>query len=130
MTVPFYENFEKALSKLASFADQGIKDELDRAGLIQAFEFTLEQCWKSIQKRSGQEGSQINSPKQAFLWALGQSWIEKKDEEIWLAMLSDRNLSSHTYREALALEIANRVQNSYIFQFKSLLSHMKDYSIS
>ena len=34
-------------------------------------------------------------------------WLD--DEERWLKLLDDRNLTSHTYREALALEIYRRI---------------------
>jgi len=51
MSFKFYQNYEVAFNKLNQFAKQELKDDLDKAGLIQGFEFTFEQCWKAIQKR-------------------------------------------------------------------------------
>ena len=36
------------------------------------------------------------------------------DEETWLGMLRDRNMTSHLYHEGLASEIADRVMNLYV----------------
>lgn len=107
------KNFELALSKLNTFIQQGIVDELDRAGLIQGFEFTFEQAWKALQKRGRTEGITIASPKQAFEWAMEQGWIPSTDEQLWLDMLKDRNLTSHTYRESVAKDVAENILNSY-----------------
>ena len=65
MNSSFYLNFETALSKLVSFCDQFDGSEIQRAGVIQAFEFTFEQCWKAIQKKAGTEGVTIASPKKS-----------------------------------------------------------------
>lgn len=45
-----HENFSKALAKLREFVAMPIENERDRAGVIQAFEFTFEQCWKAFQR--------------------------------------------------------------------------------
>ncbi len=39
------DNFAKALARLREFAALPIANDRDRAGVIQAFEFTFEQCW-------------------------------------------------------------------------------------
>jgi len=121
----FYGNFEKALTKLLEFQKIGIKDELDRAGFIQAFEFTFEQAWKAIQKKSGEEGFPVSSPMQAFSWGLSRGWITTGSEAAWVGMVKDRNLTTHTYRESLAEEIHGRIESSYIGMFNELLSAMK-----
>jgi len=43
-----FQNFEKALNKFNEAALQPNLDELERNGLIQRFEFTLELVWKVI----------------------------------------------------------------------------------
>lgn len=65
-----HENFHKALSKLESFVREPIVTERDRAGVIQAFEFTFEQCWKTFQKIAHREGIKSNSPRQSLQAAL------------------------------------------------------------
>jgi len=125
MANTFYQNFEVALSKLTEFCQHFDKSEIQRAGIIQAFEFTYEQCWKAIQKKAGEEGITIASPKKAFEWAFQNGWISQQDESVWLEILSDRNLTTHTYREAMALQVSGNIVASYREHFQKMLSAMK-----
>jgi nucleotidyltransferase substrate binding protein (TIGR01987 family) len=118
------ENFRKTLTQLKLYLDTPIVDDRDRAGIIQAFEFTFEQSWKAIQKIAGRVGSEVGHPKQAYTLAMQSGWIDRKDEIYWLQLLSDRNLTSHTYREALASEILQRIQNQYVSMFEGLLQSL------
>ena len=76
-------------------------------GTIQRFEFTFELFWKSLQRLLADQGIAANSPKSVLQRAFRLGWLE--DEATWLRMLDDRNLTSHTYREALAREIYSRI---------------------
>ena len=118
-------NFQKTLEELDAFLKLPIQNNRDIAGIIQAFEFTFEQCWKSIQKIAGQQGVEVGSPKSAFSYALQNSWIRLKDESFWLELLKDRNLTSHTYQEDLAKEVLNRIQNRYLRMFQELLAELE-----
>ena len=110
---PTIDNFGKALSKLREFTAMPIVDDRDRAGVIQAFEFTFEQCWKVFQQVALGEGIVCASPRQALQAALQLKLIDAADEQVWLDMLHDRNMTSHLYQEALALEISQRVVHCY-----------------
>jgi nucleotidyltransferase substrate binding protein (TIGR01987 family) len=125
MSSLFYVNYELALTKLTQFCNQYDGSEIQRAGIIQAFEFTFEQCWKAIQKKAGSEGVVIASPKKAFEWAFQNGWIGADKENIWLEILSDRNLTSHTYRTAMAESVAKHVIEIYLSEFQALLQKMK-----
>ena len=46
--------------------------------------------------------------------------------EIWLQMLQDRNLTSHTYDEGTAIKIYNNIKNEYAKLFEQLLGRMKE----
>ena len=109
----FYSNFETALSKLNQFLHQGIQDDLDRAGLIQGFEFTFEQCWKAIQKQAKHEGLTAASPRQAFKTALSWGWIKEEDEANWLEMTKDRNATTHVYRDEVAHSLTDKIVKVY-----------------
>jgi nucleotidyltransferase substrate binding protein (TIGR01987 family) len=50
---------------------------------------------------------EANSPKAVLQQAYRLRWLD--DEQAWLALLKDRNLTSHTYQEPLALEIYRRI---------------------
>lgn len=43
------------------------------------------------------------------------------DEEIWLTMIKDRNMTPHLYQEEMAKEIATRIIDCYINEFNKLI---------
>jgi nucleotidyltransferase substrate binding protein (TIGR01987 family) len=123
--LPPYVNFEAALGKLLEFTRLYDGSEIHRAGLIQAFEFTFEQCWKTLQKKAGGEGVVIASPKKALEWAMAAALFPPTEEAAWLTLLKDRNLTSHTYREKMAREIAENILRLHAPAFSRLLLRLK-----
>jgi len=119
------ENYRKTLFKLKEFNAMPVKNDRDRAGIIQAFEFTYEQSWKCIQKIAGKLGQSAPAPKLAFMVALQLGWIEPADEPSWIKMIDDRNLTSHTYKEDVAKEVLTRISGIYIPLFAKLLSKLE-----
>lgn len=119
-----FENFRKALAKLEEFTSDPVSSERDRAGVIQGFEFTFEQCWKTFQKIAHQEGLEANSPRQSLKVALQLGIIEANDEENWLQMMQDRNLTSHLYQENLAELICQRIINSHLSLLQGALKRI------
>jgi nucleotidyltransferase substrate binding protein (TIGR01987 family) len=105
------------LSRLREFAAMPVTNDRDRAGIIQAFEFTFEQCWKAFQQIASAQGIAAASPRQALQAAVQLDLIVADDEETWLEMLHDRNMTSHLYQEAVAGEIARRVIDRYLALF-------------
>ena len=123
--VALHKNFELAFEKLKQFVSNFDGTEVQRAGIIQAFEFTYEQCWRTLQKRSGQEGLNIASPKKAFEYALQSNLIPTDDETLWLKMIEHRNLTTHTYNAGLATEIQKTISAAYVPAFEKLLALLK-----
>ncbi|MCC6143664.1 MAG: nucleotidyltransferase substrate binding protein [Candidatus Hydrogenedentes bacterium] len=81
-------------------------DDVIRDATIQRFEFTFEAVWKALKLYLDHQGLQANSPREVFRQAFAEKLIETEEEaDEWIAMLEDRNLTSHVYREALAEEI-------------------------
>jgi len=111
------KNFEKAVEKLIEFLNfwESHPSEAVQAGVIQAFEFTFEIFWKTFQKIGQSEGVAIASPKAALSFAFQSGFIE--NEAIWLNLLNDRNMTSHTYHEMLAQEIFERIKEAYALEF-------------
>ena len=60
-------NLNLALASLEEFLAEPIRTNRDRAGIIQAFEFTYELAWKTLQKLAQDEGLHAASPRQAVL---------------------------------------------------------------
>ena len=76
---------------------------------IQRFDFSIELFWKALKKKLFHDYSiDAQSPKTV----LQQAYINRliTNEKIWLDMIKDRNLTSHTYNQELALEIYHRIQ--------------------
>jgi len=115
------ENFTATLASLKSFLDMPIQTDRDKAGIIQAFEFTFEQCWKALQQHAASSGVSVGSPKSAFTYALQNNMINAKNERVWLEMLEDRNLTSHTYKKELADQVIKRIRDQYLTAFEGLL---------
>jgi len=120
-----YEYFEQALTKLEFFLKDFDQSEVQRAGIIQAFEFTFEQCWKYLQKMAQIEGVNVASPKKAFQWAFSANLISTDQEQIWLSMIDERNQTTHTYRDAIAAKVLSNIQSHYAGAFQKLLEKVK-----
>lgn len=112
--LPAVDNFGKALAKLREFAAAPVEDERDRAGIVHAFEFTFEQCWKAFQRVAADQGLVAASPRQSLQAAVQLELIATTDEKAWLNMLRDRNMTSHLYHDQVAREIADRVVRLYL----------------
>ena len=117
-------NFRKTLDQLKKFAQMPIQNDRDKAGIFQAFKYTFEQSWKAMQKKAGHEGVEIGSPKKAFMFAFQNGWIDKSHELIWLKMIEDRNLTTHTYKEDIANEVLQNIIRDYIPAYTAVLFAM------
>jgi nucleotidyltransferase substrate binding protein (TIGR01987 family) len=79
-------------------------------GTIQRFEFTIELFWKALKKKLLRDyGVDTQGPKMV----LQQAYVNKliTDEKMWLDMLDDRNVTSHTYNQKLAEHIYANIKN-------------------
>ena len=79
---------------------------ISRDAAIQRFEYTVEVGWKCLQMFLREhEGVECYSPK-ACIREAGRSGLLAESEVVnALQMIDDRNLTSHTYQEALAERI-------------------------
>ena len=107
-------NLKLALSSLEEFLTEPVRTNRDKAGIIQAFEFTYELAWKTFQRIAQDEGLNVATPRQAFASALQAGLIPPEEEAVWIGMMQDRNLTSHTYHAKLADEIVQRVYADYL----------------
>lgn len=97
-----FDQLKRALQRLEEAANKPVSaDRLEIDATIHRFEFTIELFWKALKKKLLDDyGLEVNGPKPVLQQAYTYKLIN--DEAIWLNMLSDRNLTSHTYKEALA----------------------------
>ncbi|MFH2144042.1 MAG: nucleotidyltransferase substrate binding protein [Bacteroidota bacterium] len=120
-----FTNFNKALSQLEKFIVKGNQlNELEKQGLVQAFEYNFELSWNVIKDYYEFQGhTGIQGSRDAFRMAFNRGLIT--DGEGWMKMIDSRTRSSHTYNEETANEIVTAILTSYIFMFRDLHISMK-----
>lgn len=119
------ENLERALGELEDYAAIPVVNRRDKAGLIQAFEFTFELFWKLFQKLAPDAGLEAASPREALIAGVKLHLIATEESGSWAQMLRDRNLSSHTYNAALADEIVQRLLADYLPCFRATIGRAR-----
>jgi nucleotidyltransferase substrate binding protein (TIGR01987 family) len=91
-----FSNFEKAFQKLEEAIDEEELNELERNGLVQRFEFTLELSWKVMKDFLEHKGFSFKpSPKDTFRQAQQSKFIDYAQQLI--DGLDIRNELSHDY---------------------------------
>ena len=114
-----FSNFKKALTQLQKFIDKGDLSELEKQGLIKAFEYTYELAWNTLKDFLEFQGqTEIYGSRDATRRAFQLGIIE--NGESWMDMLKSRNATSHTYNIEVAEEICQAVTNDYFSLFIQL----------
>ncbi len=114
-----FANFQKALLRLKEAVSERSDNPLLYDGAIQRFEFTYELAWKLLKAYLEYQGLvSISSPRAVFKEAFSVGLIE--NQEKWLRMIEDRNLTVHTYDECVAKKIFERIKSDYLPLFEEL----------
>ena len=113
-----FSNYKKALAKLGEAVHldtQRSLSELERQGIIQAFEFTHELAWKVMQDFFIYQGNtELRGSRDATRQAFSADLIT--DGDSWMEMIKNRNLTSHTYNE----EISGEIYRNIVYDFYPL----------
>jgi len=117
-------NYRSALDRLeeaVQLAAERPLSDLERQGLIQAFEFTHELSWNLMKDWFEYQGkSDITGSRDATREAFRVGLIS--DGETWMEMIKSRNESSHTYN----LEVAERIATSVIGKYWKLFVEFRE----
>lgn len=114
-----FSNYQKALSQLEKYVEKEKLSNMERQGLIKAFEFTYELAWNTLKDYLEYQGIlELTGSRDAIRQSFKNELIA--DGNGWMNMLESRNKTSHTYNEETAEEIANAVLTLYYNLFKSL----------
>ena len=106
--------------------EEGIKqtkDELDKDGVIQRFEFTFELLWKALKIYLEHQGIIVKTPRDSFVEAFRINLFD--DEKIFLDMLEDRNNASHIYNKVTSEKIFNRIRKNYSSEIAKIIDQLK-----
>lgn len=121
-------NFLSAYSQLKAAVELSqTRDltDLEKQGLIQAFEFTHELAWNVLKDYFEYQGnSQITGSRDATREAFNKNLIQ--DGEAWMDMIKSRNQTSHTYNRGTANDIANKIISSYFLCFTDFYKKMQE----
>jgi nucleotidyltransferase substrate binding protein (TIGR01987 family) len=122
-----FDNYQRAYAQLASAVELMRSRELsdlEKQGVIQAFEFTWELAWNLLKDYLSWQGeTEITGARDAIRASFKHGLI--KEGQIWMAMLQDRNRTSHTYNESTMREILTGIDARYQPQLGSLHSHFE-----
>jgi nucleotidyltransferase substrate binding protein (TIGR01987 family) len=124
-----FANYKKALAQLKDAVElnkQRALSQLEKQGVIQAFEFTHELAWNVLKDYLQDQGNQnIKGSKDATREAFKVELIA--DGEQWMAMIQSRNVSSHTYDENTAEQLVTAIVKDYFPLFEVLQIEMDKY---
>ena len=113
-----YGSFVKSVERLREIL-RAEKTVANRDSAIKRFEFTTELAWKLIQVFFREQKIICRSPKECLREAYRFGLIA--DDERWLQMIDDRNITVHTYNETTADEVYSRL-SMYPELFELLVS--------
>lgn len=113
-----FENYEKSFLLLEKYSNQPISTELERAGIIQFFEMTFELAWKVLKDYLEAQGYLVKSPRETIKQAYQIELIN--DGHVWLDALAKRNLTTHTYDDALADKLVKEIKLEFLPELKNL----------
>lgn len=118
------ENFGKALARLETACSQERYSELERAGLVQMFEFTLELSWGTLKDLLFYEGFEVRTPRDAIRRAFEAGYLTEEETETLLEALIKRNVLSHAYDEKTAEEAERLIKGLFTPLFRALCDRL------
>jgi nucleotidyltransferase substrate binding protein (TIGR01987 family) len=124
-----FQNFEKAFSRLQEAMTVENPSELERNGLVQRFEFTLELCWNTLKDYLQDEGFEFKpTPKETIRQAFKSGIIDNAQDLI--DGLDIRNDLSHDYSGmkflAAESEIRGRIYPAMEKTYRFFLEALKN----
>jgi nucleotidyltransferase substrate binding protein (TIGR01987 family) len=97
--------------------------KLEEQGLIQAFEYTHELAWNTLKDFLEEHGARnLYGSKDTTREAFKRGLID--NGEAWMDMINSRNLTSHTYNESTAAQIASAILEAYFPEFSAFQEQM------
>lgn len=121
-----FANFQKALRQLSVFVEKAHLSVLEEQGMIKCFEYTYELSWNTMKdyfEFQGETG--INGSRDAFRLGFKRGLID--DGEVWMSMIQSRVLTSHTYSQEIADQVATAVLREYYPLYLALEKKMETY---
>lgn len=110
-----FNNFLRAYASLQAAVELShirALSDLEKQGLIQAFEYTHELAWNVLKDYLEKQGFvNIVGSKNAACEAFKQGFIN--NGQVWMDMMTARNKTVHTYLREVADQIFDEIVNAY-----------------
>jgi len=119
------ESFGRALKQLDAACAKDKYSDLERAGLVQMFEFTMELAWKTLKDLLFYEGFETKTPRETLRTAFEAGYLTEDETETLLDALAKRNLLSHTYDERTAEEAERLIKDRFAPAFRALYDRLQ-----
>lgn len=117
-----FDNFKRAMKQLEmafEMMEQRELNDLEKQGVIQAFEYNYELAWNTIKDFYHYQGvADIQGSRDAFRLAFERGLI--KEGDIWMDMIKKRQLTTHTYNKETSELIIQAIVDDYFYQFEQL----------
>ena len=124
-----YVNFSNAVKRLNEanvLYKKNSDSDIYQDAIIKRFEFTFELAWKTLRQFMTDCGYLVSNPSPRGVLAQGYQESILSNEQIWLDMLDDRNLSAHDYGYEIVKPIADRISNKYAKELTKLCKYMAE----
>ncbi len=122
-----FENYVANLNVLKRANEEDLNNDFVIGGIIDKFFLQFELGWKVLKELLKYEGcgaANSGSPREIIKEAFRMyAFIE---EEVWLAMLRDRNDMTHIYDGAQAKKLVNKILEKYIPAFIALQENIEE----
>ena len=123
-----FQNFERAFLLLKSALENGTEhlSDLEKEGVIQRFEVTTELAWKTLKDYLNANFVVIKpvTPKEVIKQAFIANIIP--DGDLWITILEQRNLLSHTYSQTVFNNAVIEISKTYLVSFEQLFIFFKE----
>lgn len=122
-----FSNYQRALKSLSLAVELGMArpySNLEKQGLIHAFEYTHELAWNCLNDYLQYQGAQpLLGPRDVTRQAFAIGLISEGEQ--WMDMIANRNRTSHAYNQVTADAIVSAVLERYHPLFKALESRLQ-----
>lgn len=115
-----FDNFTNALARLENADRQEKYSDLERAGLVQMFEFSFELAWKTLKDLLFYEGFDVKSPREVIRKSFEMEYLDEVATETLLDAMKKRTLLSHVYEEKMAENAVSLIKERYLPVLKEL----------
>ena len=120
---PRLKSFQEAIFRLEEALSLPVNPVV-RDSCIKRFELSFELSWAVIHSFLRDRGLDCRSPRDCFRAAFSYGLLI--EEEVWIQILQDRNLSVHTYNEELANQLYARLPR-YLPPLQDLIGRLLSF---